>query len=161
MSPGSRFRPLHVDRSGDFTLPLPLGHVFPLFSPEGERAWVPGWDPDYLHPDHPSNAPGTLFRTTHNGEETLWLVLTYSPTEATARYSRFSPASRVGTVQVHCQEEGPGRTRVTISYSLTAITPAGNTILAALTPAKYAAMLLDWRAAIIASQRPRHGADAT
>jgi hypothetical protein len=157
MSPGSRFRPLHVERTGEITLPLPLGHCFPLFSPEGERAWVQGWDPQYLHPDHPSNAPGTLFRTTHNGEETLWLVLTYSPSAATARYCRFSPTSRVGTVQVHCQEEAPGRTRVGISYALTAITPAGNAVLAALTPEKYAAMLHDWQEAIIDSQGPRQG----
>jgi hypothetical protein len=157
MSPGSRFRPLHVDRSGELTLPLPLGHAFPLFSPEGERAWVPGWDPDYLHPDHPSNAPGTLFRTTHNGEDTLWLVLTYNPTEATARYGRFSPASRVGTVQVYCQADAPDRTRVSISYSLTAITPTGNAVLAALTPERYSAMLRDWQEAIITSQQRRYG----
>ena len=157
MSPGRGFRPLHIDRSGEFILPLPLGHAFPLFSPEGERAWISTWDPEYLHPDHPSNAPGTLFRTTHGGEETLWLVLTYSPSEATARYGRFSPASRVGTVQVHCHEEAPARTRVAVSYSLTAITPAGNAVLAALTPEKYAAMLHDWQDAITTSQLPGRG----
>lgn len=152
MSPGSRFRPLHVERSGELTLPLPLGHVFPLFSSEGERAWVPGWDPDYLHPDHPSNAPGTLFRTSHSGETTYWLVLTYDPGQATARYSRFSPESRLGTVQVHCHEEAPSQTRVSISYALTGITPAGNAVLAALTPEKFAAMLRDWQRAILHSQ---------
>ena len=154
MSPGSRFRPLHVDRSGEFTLPLPLGHAFPLFSPEGERAWAQGWDPHYLHPDHPSNAAGTVFRTTHQGEETLWLVLTYNPGQATARYGRFCPDSRLGTVQVHCQEEAASVTRVSVSYSLTAITPAGNAVLAAFTQEKYAAMLRDWQEAIIRSQRP-------
>ncbi len=152
MSPGSRFRPLHVERSGEIVLPLPLGHVFPLFSPEGERAWIQGWDPVYLHPDHPSNNPGTLFRTTHNNEETLWLVLRYEPSQATAHYGRFSPGSRVGTVQVHCLEEAPSRTRVAITYALTAIAPAGNEVLAALTPAKYETMLQDWQEAIIRSQ---------
>ena len=27
-----------------------LSVVFPLFSPEGERLWVPEWDPELLHP---------------------------------------------------------------------------------------------------------------
>ena len=156
MSPGSRFRPLHVERSGEIILPLPLGHVFPLFSPEGERAWAPGWDPVYLHPDHPSNSPGTTFRTTHNSEETLWLVLQYDPGNATATYGRFSPGSRLGTVQVHCLPEAPGRTRVKVSYSLTAIGPAGNETLAALTPAAYEAMLRDWGEAILRSQQVPH-----
>lgn len=157
MTPGSKFHPLHVERTGDFLLPLPLGHVFPLFSPEGERAWVPGWDPTYLHPDHPSNAPGTTFRTAHEGEETIWLILTYNPSEATAGYGRFSPGTRIGTVQVQCREEAPRRTRVTVSYSLTAISPAGNVVLAELTPDKYSAMLRDWEKAIIESQLPHGG----
>ncbi len=157
MSRGAQFRPVHIDRTGEFTLDLPLGHAFPLFSPEGERAWIPGWDPDYLHPDHPSNAAGTLFRTTHNGEETLWLVLTYGYTEAIARYCRITPGSRIGTVQVHCREEGLGRTRATVSYSLTGLSTAGNAVLTALTTEKYAAMLQDWRAMITASQKSRPG----
>jgi hypothetical protein len=118
---------------------------------------VQGWDPDYLHPDHPSNTPGTLFRTTHNGEETLWLVLQYNPSHGSAHYARFSPDSRLGTVEVHCQEEAAGRTRVRVSYSLTAITPVGNVVLAALTPEKYEAMLRDWQEAILSSQRSAGG----
>jgi hypothetical protein len=152
MSP-TRFKPHHVERTGEITVPLPIGHLFPLFSPEGERAWVAGWDPDYLHPPHPSNAPGTIFRTTHQGEETLWLVLRYDPGTTTAEYARFTPASRLGTVRVQCREEAPGVTRVSVTYALTALTPAGNTMLDALTPPHYTAMLRDWREAILRSQQ--------
>jgi hypothetical protein len=27
-----------------FTLDFPISKLFPLFSPEGEKHWVPGWD---------------------------------------------------------------------------------------------------------------------
>jgi len=154
MSPAARFKPRHIDHTGEFTIPLPLGHVFPLFSPEGERAWVDGWDPDYLHPEHPSNDSGTVFRTTHGEEETLWLVLHYDPARARAEYARYSPGSRLGTVRVQCREEPPGTTHVSVTYSLTALSPAGNTVLAAFTPAHYSAMLRDWQQAIIRSQAP-------
>jgi hypothetical protein len=97
----------------------------------------------------------------HGGEVTLWLILTYSPSDATARYARFSPTTRFGTVQVHCRDELPGHTRVSVTYSLTAISPAGNTVLADLTPDKYATMLTDWQKAIIESQLPRHGDGTT
>lgn len=157
MSPGSAFRPLHVERRGEFSLPLPLAHVFPLFSPEGERAWVEGWDPQYLHPAHPSNAPGTVFRTKHDGEETLWLVVAYDPHRATAEYGRFTPGSRLGTVQVQCAEEGPTRTRVTVTYSLTGLTLAGNAALTHLTERSYSAMLRGWQAAIARSQHAAPG----
>lgn len=155
MSPGSRFRPHHVERDGEFTIHLPLGHVFPLFSPEGERAWVEGWDPEYLHPSHPSTAAGTVFRTMHDSEETLWLVLRYDPHEAFAEYGRFSPGSRLGTVRVQCHETGPEATRVAVGYSLTSLSPAGNAVLDQMTPAHYAHMLAEWRDAIMRSQAPR------
>jgi hypothetical protein len=151
MSP-SRFRPVHVARTGEFTLPISLRHAFPLFSPEGERAWVEDWDPVYLHPQHPSTDHGTVFRTAHGGEETLWLVLRYDPDRAMAEYGRFSPGSRLGTVQVTCQEEGPELTRVAVAYSLTALSPAGNAVLDALTPKKYDSMLAEWRTLILHSQ---------
>jgi hypothetical protein len=161
MSSSSRFRPHHVERSGDFTLPLPIRHAFPLFSPEGERAWAPGWDPEYLHPDHPSTAPGAIFRTTHGGEETLWLLLQYDPHTSIAHYSRFSPGSRLGTVLVRCEEESPTQTRVHVTYVLTAVAPAGNTVLEAFTTEKYLEMLRDWQRWIVRSQQPNAPASAT
>lgn len=157
MSPGSRFRPHHIERSGELTLPLPLGHVFPLFSPEGERAWVAGWDPEYLHPTHPSLAAGTVFRTTHDGEETVWLVLRYDTHLAVAEYGRFTPGSRVGTVSVQCHEEATAVTRVSVTYALTALSPAGNTVLTELTAAHYSRMLRDWQEALMQSQNPNKG----
>ena len=68
---------LHVDRTGHLVLPLPVREAFPFFTPEGERRWVPGWAPEYLHPAEPSAEPGTVFRTQVDGEETLWIVLQF------------------------------------------------------------------------------------
>ena len=151
MSPGSRFHPMHVERSGSFTLPMAIRHAFPLFTPEGERAWVAGWDPEYLHPDHPSIAAGTVFRTAHKGEETLWLVLDYDPHTWTARYCRVTPGSRMGTVAVQCEAAGEGATVVRVQYALTSLSTAGNAVLHALTPAAYAKMMEEWRELILAS----------
>lgn len=142
---------MHVEHTNGFVLPLPLRETFPLFSPEGERAWVPGWEPEYLHPLQPSDAVGTVFRTQHHGEETLWLVLEQDPAAGLASYGRFTPGSRIGTVLVRCEETDPSHTQVTVTYALTALSAQGTGILAALTPERYAAMLAEWREAIIQS----------
>jgi hypothetical protein len=125
--------------------------AFPLFTPEGERSWVPGWDPIYLHPLAPSAEAGTVFITSHGGEDTHWLILHYDPARGVAEYARFALSSRAGTVRVACSSTDDGQTRVRVSYALTALTPAGNTTLAALTPDAYHAMLAEWEAAIRAS----------
>lgn len=44
------FTPAHATRSAAIHLHAPADRVFPLFTPEGERLWVPGWNPRYLWP---------------------------------------------------------------------------------------------------------------
>lgn len=36
--------------AGKLAADASIEEVFPLFSPGGERLWVPGWDPEVLHP---------------------------------------------------------------------------------------------------------------
>jgi hypothetical protein len=141
---------MHVTRSGSIRLPAARERVFPFFTAEGERMWVPGWQPQYLHPDHPSNDAGTVFRTNHGGEETLWLVIRHEPDQGIATYGRFTPNSRLGTVHVECVDVSPSETRVTVTYQLTALTEAGAKVLQAMTVEAYSAMLDEWRDVILA-----------
>ena len=149
------FKATRVERTGDFTLPMAPEKALRLFSPEGERGWVPGWDPEYLHPDHPSTAQGTVFRTTHGGEQTLWLVLQYDPGQGEAEYVRISPGSRMGTVKVRCRADGDDRTRVIVTYALTGLSVAGNAVLTDMTAEKYGQMLAEWRGWIVGEILPR------
>jgi hypothetical protein len=32
-----------ISHTKSFEMPRPIAEVFPLFSPEGEKYWVPGW----------------------------------------------------------------------------------------------------------------------
>ena len=149
MTEASAFRPLHVEHTGSFVLPLPHSVAFPLFSAEGERRWVPGWSPEYLHPMDASNDAGTVFRTTHGDEETLWIVLQYDPDDGTALYARLTPGSRMGTVSVRCEPAREDETRVTVTYALTAVAESGSAALARLTSEAYTAMLDEWRELIV------------
>ena len=117
---------------------------------------MPGWAPEYLHPAEPSAEPGTVFRTQVDGEETLWIVLQFDPARAYAAYARMTPGSRIGLVSIQCAEAEPGSTRVTVTYSLTALTSAGHAILSDLTAERFDAMLAEWRNAILRIDPDRH-----
>ena len=142
------FRARHVMRSGVFRLAGEPRSVFVHFSPEGERSWAPGWDPEYLHPADPAPNPGLVFRTRAGGELTLWLLLRYDPTACEAEYVRVVPDSRMGTVRVACRAAGDGHTDVHVCYALTGLSEAGNDVLAALTEPAFGTMLCQWQAAI-------------
>ena len=138
----------HVERQARFRLSAPVDEVFPFFTPEGERRWVAGWAPEWLHPAEGELAAGAVFRTRHDGEETLWACLDWEPEAARVRYARVTPGSRFGFVEVRCRAGAPGETEVSVSYALTALEQDGEARLAGLTEAAFAATMEEWRARI-------------
>jgi hypothetical protein len=51
------------DFRGRIAIHAPIHAIFELFSPLGERAWVPDWNPELLHPPDVQWAEGQIFRT--------------------------------------------------------------------------------------------------
>ena len=103
--------------TGSFELPISAAAAIGLFTPEGEREWVPGWDPSY--PDgRPSESPGTVFATTADGVQTTWVVLKIDREVARAAYARTTPGVHAGTVHVSCTDIASG-CRVEVAYDLT------------------------------------------
>jgi len=146
---------MHIERSATVRVPMPPAEALSLFTPEGERDWVPGWDPEAIHaPDGSLSRDGAVFRTTHGGEETVWLVVHVNPLLGAADYVRITPGSRLGTVSVRCHDDGAGGSLVEVSYSLTALSPAGAGALEAITPEAFAADIRDWQTAIQRLLRP-------
>ena len=135
-------------RSRSFVLAMPISRAFPWFEPEGERAWATGWDPHYLHPASGRAEPGMVFTTSHGGEDTVWLVTRHEPRAGIVEYARITPASRIATVLVQCARLDAARTRVTVIYTFTALSEAGNAYVRAMDEAHYDDMIDGWASAI-------------
>lgn len=133
-----------IRRIGTVDVACAPADAFAYFTPDGERLWVPGFDPEYLHPFSGEQGLGAIFTTTHGGEDTLWMILRFSPDEGVAEYARVTPGSRRGTVRVSLAAIGHESTRATISYDLTALSDAGDGVLAAMSETAYTEMLSEW-----------------
>ena len=123
--------------SGTVEVPLPPAEAVRLFTPVGERSWVPDWDPDF--PSGEDTSPGTTF-TTDDGR-TSWVIADRTP--ASMRYVRITPGVHSGTVEVRCEPAGTP-TRAHVTYDLTG---HGVDEFAAGFPA----MLAEWERLIAAS----------
>lgn len=130
-------------QQGYFHLSLPPDEAFDLFTPEGERRWVAGWDPVIVG-DGDECEPGTVFLTSHGREQTIWTVIEADRSARRLVYSRVSPGRRAGTVRVELAE-ADGGTRARIAYDMTALGTEGATAVAAMDPAAFAAMLVEWQ----------------
>jgi hypothetical protein len=73
------------------------------FTPVGERAWAPGWDPVFPAGEQGDGAqPGTVFLT----GESVWVVVDRE--EDRVRYARVTPGVRAGTIEVRLRPDGAG-----------------------------------------------------
>ena len=145
------FAALHVERTGTVAVALPPVEAFPLFTPEGERAWVRGWNPVHRHPADGALVAGGVFVTrAHDEPETVWMVVDLDRQALAVTYARVTPGIRAGTVRVRCAARDGGGTVATVTYAMTALSPAGNEMLARFTDGHFAAMMAEWEQAIVA-----------
>ncbi|MDQ2714501.1 MAG: SRPBCC family protein [Chloroflexota bacterium] len=138
-----------VTRSHTIHLPATPHEVFPLFSPLGEKHWVQGWDPEMLYPSSGVAQSGTVFTTQHANEPTrIWTIIAYAREQAHVSYLNVLPDSHVSRIEVSCEAQGTQATLARITYTLTALTPQGNTYLDGFTQEYYQAYISFWETAI-------------
>jgi Polyketide cyclase / dehydrase and lipid transport len=132
--------------SGSIFVPLPPERALHYFTPVGERAWAPHWDPVFpAGEDGDGSAPGTVFVT----GDTTWVVAARG--DDRVRYTRVTPGRDAGTVEVRVRADGAG-TRADVTYDMTA--------LAAGDDPGHAPRIGEWEAAIAAAiERSGSGGD--
>lgn len=134
-----------VTRTGHFELPCSADTAFPLFGPEGERVWVPGWDPRPVYPAEIKLARDTVFREGSGSDEAMWTIVAADAVTHRVEYVRLSPQSHTGHIVVRIEPLGPERSRVFVSYTVTAFGNDAPELVAAFSPEAYAAKMRHWQ----------------
>jgi hypothetical protein len=117
---------IHATQHGSFELGIAAAEAFPLFSPEGERIWVPGWDPTPIFPDDDVVRWQTdaVFSIIRDGELLTWWTVDVDREDLRADYFHFS-TGRAVRVTVQLESTGTKSCRVNVTYLITATTPEG------------------------------------
>ncbi|WP_257386928.1 hypothetical protein [Tahibacter caeni] len=132
-----------------FELALSVEGALPLFTAEGERRWVPGWEPEMLGGD---GAAGSVFVTRTNTVETVWVVVDYDPQRGIARYARHVAGVHAGLVEVRCAALSADRCAVRVRYTLTPLAEAAVAALAEFfEPQRFADSIAGWKRLIVAA----------
>jgi hypothetical protein len=145
--------------TGTIEIALPPGQAFTLFTPNGERAWAHGWDPQFPSPGPNETEPGTVFltdhgsRSDHGDRASIWTVSHCVPGKSIG-YVVTTPGLRCGLVTVTCRPSAAG-TQATVSYDLTSLCPGADGELDRFA-AGYPSFLAHWQHAIAkATERDR------
>jgi len=138
------FEPQTKTLSGRLTAPGPIDRVFPLFSPEGETHWVPGWKPEYVLPATASWEPNQIFRTHEETGPVVWWITRLDRESHRADYHRLEPSRFLSKIEVSARSLSEFETEVAVSYSYVGLTGEGNARIVSMTEDEYAGKMLQW-----------------
>jgi len=149
---------LHSAQTGHFDLALPAEQAFPLFSPEGERFWVEGWDPNPVDPADKGVrwSSNTVFTLDHQGEHSTWWIVEVDRGAHKADYVYVVTGSRAVRVTVKVTAQDANHCRVEVIYRMTALTPTGAKYVSEATDAQMIHKMLHWKQSI-EEALARHG----
>ena len=118
---------VHVERAGVVAMALSAADAFPLFNAEGERRWVAGWDPRFVHRVEAGAGEGCVFQTTKPGAGTAtWIQTRHEPSTRSASFVYVIPDHHVAMVDVDVIADGEGRSKARVRYRMTSLSSAGD-----------------------------------
>ncbi len=94
-----------MHRTAEIVVGLPADQAIALFTPEGERRWADGWDPEYPQPSR-REGPGAVFATSHGAHQATWVMVDHRPDGV--RYARIVHGMTAGIVAIPTRSSHPG-----------------------------------------------------
>ncbi len=82
-----------IKHTAGFEISQPIEKLFPLFSPEGEKLWVPGWDYESVSGSIELFEDYIFLTKNHDFASTdaIWLVKKYEPDSYLAQFYKVEP----------------------------------------------------------------------
>ena len=139
------FKARSITLSGTLQLPRPPADNFELFSPLGEKRWVPGWDPELIHPPGVAWERGLIFRTHEERGEAIWVVTALDRDRHEVEYHRVEAGRYVAKVDVRCSASANGGTDVRVTYTFVGLSEVGNQDIAAMSQEAYVEKMQRWQ----------------
>ena len=144
-----------VARAGEFDLACGADEAFPFFSPEGERSWVAGWNPQPVFPGTITFCRDTVFRQGEGDDEAIWTIVDVDPDSHRAEYVRVASASHSAHIVVEVQPLTPENSRVIVTYAVTVFGKGSAPLLEAFSESAYAEKMRNWQRQISAHLESR------
>jgi hypothetical protein len=135
-----------VKHSKKFSINQPIEILFPLFSAEGEKLWVPGWDYENIMGSTDLHEDYIFLTKTHDHASTdaIWLVKRYDPESCFVQFYKVEPEDKIGVITVQCIELEKCFTEVEVTYEYTGLSDKGNEFIDGFTSAHYKEFINEW-----------------
>lgn len=126
---------------------IPVKDLFPLFSPEGEKRWVPGWQYENVTESAELSEDDVFLTKTHDHGTTdaIWIVKTYDPESHFVQFYKIEPEDKIGVVSVKCSALDTERTKVQVTYKYIALSSSGEKFISKFSARAYEEFIAEWQ----------------
>lgn len=140
------FESRQITFRGSVRVAAPVEVAFPLFSPTGERLWVPGWNPEPIFPPTDSWREGTVFRTREESGDAIWIVTHLDNELHRVTYHRVEPDALVARIDVVTKPAGEHASETLIDYTFIGLSRRGNDAISAMNERDFERKMERWTA---------------
>ena len=136
-----------ISHTKAFNIDYPIAELFPLFSPEGEKLWVPGWDYENVMGKTELSEDYVFLTKTHDhlASDAIWIVKAYDPESYFVQFYKIEPEYKVGVVTVQCTELSTTITNVQVTYKYQALSTLGEEFIAGFSEKAYEEFIGEWQ----------------
>ncbi len=136
-----------VSHTKAFEVDAAISELFPLFSPEGEKDWVPGWEYENVMGTTELSEDYVFLTKTHDHEasDAIWIVKKYNPQAHFVQFYKIEPEEKIGVVTVKCTELETDRTKVQVTYKYIALSATAEAFVAQFSENEYAQFIGEWQ----------------
>ena len=135
----------NIELKGDFLIPMKIGRVFPLFSPLGERSWVPGWNPEIVHPPEAEWEEDMVFRSGGTLHDAVWTVTRLDVSTFSVSYFRVEGTDLTAHIDVECRPVSAESTEVSVRYAFVALSEKGESEIETMSQGDYDQKMIQWK----------------
>lgn len=151
----------HVEQTAEITLNGSVDEVFPMFDPINESLWAPHWKIERVHPREGSVEQGMIFKPViENHDKSLWIINKLDKNEHQIEYLAFTAGHGLKRISIDCDSISDTKTRASITYEITALSPESAQELTEYTPEHHNKRILHWESLINAVLESGVHADA-
>lgn len=140
-----------VSHTREFEIPIATVKLFPLFSPEGEKYWVPDWDYENVMGTTQLFEDYVFLTKTHDHatKDAIWIVKKYNPENYFVEYYKIEPEEKIGVVTVKCKEIESERTQVQVTYKYVALSANGKKFVSEFDENAYETFINEWQTLLL------------
>ena len=126
---------------------VPIADIFPLFSPEGEKHWVPGWDYENVMGTTELSDDYVFLTKTHDHgtSDAIWIVKKYDPKLHFVQFYKIEPGEKIGVVTVKCTELEASKTMIRVTYKYLALSKNGEEFITVFNESTYEEFIDEWQ----------------